>query len=409
VKIAMVSEHASPLATLGGVDAGGQNVHVAALAQTLAADGQSVTVYTRRDDPTLPEVVSMTGGVDVVHVPAGPAEPIGKDEMLPLMGTFGDWMADHWRRTGPPDLVHAHFWMSGLAALRAGGALGVPVAQTFHALGVLKRRHQGARDTSPPGRIQFEQFLGRKVDLVIATCSDEVRELEQMGVDPDKVTVVPCGVDLDLFSPGPPPAFPSARATFRLLCLGRLVERKGVETVLQALSMLPDAELVIAGGPGATDLDADPEAVRLAAIADRLGVADRVAMIGGLDHSAVPDQVRRADVVVCTPWYEPFGIVPLEAAACGRPVVGSAVGGLLDTVDDGVTGLLVPPRDPDALAAALRSLQADPARRRRLGRAARRRAELLYGWPAVGRSTLAAYRTIVVRPSRRRDRQVSPV
>jgi glycosyltransferase involved in cell wall biosynthesis len=407
MRIAMVSEHASPLATLGGVDAGGQNVHVAALARTLATDGHAVTVYTRRDSATVPDVVRMPGGVEVVHVPAGPPEPIGKDEMLPFMGRFGDWMADYWRRRGRPDVVHAHFWMSGLAALRAGGALGVPVAQTFHALGVTKKRYQGQKDTSPSGRVQFEQFIGRRTDLIIATCSDEVRELTGMGVDAGKVTIVPCGVDLDLFRPVTAPAVGRRPGTFRLLCLGRLVERKGVETVLQALALVPDAELVIAGGPAPDRLATDPEAVRLTAIAAALGVADRVRFAGGLDHTAVPAVVGSADVVVCTPWYEPFGIVPLEAAGCGRPVVGSAVGGLLDTIDDGTTGLLVPPRDPGALGDALRALRDDPDRRRRLGRAARLRAEARYGWPTVGRATLAAYRTIVVRPSRRRDRAVT--
>ena len=407
MKIAMVSEHASPLATLGGVDAGGQNVHVAALSAELAADGHRVTVYTRRDCPTTPNVVRMPSGVDVVHVPAGPAESIGKDEMLPWMGAFGDWMITQWRRTGPPDVVHAHFWMSGLAALRAGGALGVPVAQTFHALGVLKRRHQGSRDTSPADRIRLEQSIGRSTDLIIATCSDEVIELKGMGVHPDKIMVVPCGVDLDLFTPAPPDPIGTRRGPLRLLSVGRLVERKGVDTVLRALTMVPGAELVIAGGPPARELGTDPEAVRLNRLAAELGVDDRVQMTGGLDHRALPTLFHAADIVVCTPWYEPFGIVPLEAAACGRPVVGSAVGGLLDTIDDGVTGLHVPPRDPGALAAALRALRDDPGRRRRLGRAARRRAELLYSWSTVARSTLAAYRTVVIRPSRRRHRQVS--
>lgn len=407
MRIAMVSEHASPLATLGGVDAGGQNVHVEALARTLATDGHTVTVYTRRDGTSVPEVVTMPGGVQVVQVPAGPPEPLPKDQMLPFMGRFGDWMADHWRRTASPDVVHAHFWMSGLAALRAGGALGVPVVQTYHALGVTKRRHQGEKDTSPSGRVQFEQFIGRRADLIIATCTDEVRELTAMGIDPRTVTVVPCGVDLDLFRPGPEIGKSTATTPFRLLCLGRLVERKGVETVLRALTRVPDADLVVAGGPPAEELPADPEAVRLAALADDLGVAGRVRFIGGLDHRAVPGQVRSADVVVCTPWYEPFGIVPLEAAGCGRPIVGSAVGGLLDTVADGVTGVLVPPRDPESLAAALIGLRDDPERRARLGHAARRRAEERYGWPTVGRATLAAYRTVVVRPSRRRTPAVT--
>ncbi len=407
MKIAMVSEHASPLAVLGGVDAGGQNVHVAALAAELVADGHTVRVYTRRDCPTTPNVVRMPSGVQVVHVPAGPAEPVGKDDLLPFMPSFGDWLTNHWRRTGPPDVVHAHFWMSGLAALRAGSALGVPVAQTFHALGVCKKRHQGARDTSPPDRIELERTIGRSVDLIVATCRDEVRELTGMGVPPDHVSVVPCGVDLNLFAPSDRPPSTDGQGRFRLLSVGRLVERKGVDTVLQALADLPDAELVIAGGPPAERLSADPEAVRLSRLAEQLGVADRVRMTGGLDHGRLPGLFHAADAVICTPWYEPFGIVPVEAAASGRPVIGSAVGGLLDTVQDGVTGLLVPPRDPTALVAAVRQLRDDPVRRRRMGAAARLRAEQRYSWSTVARSTLAAYRTIVIRPTRRRDRQVT--
>ena len=409
MKIAMVSEHASPLATLGGVDAGGQNVHVAALAAQLANDGHDVVVYTRRDDTTTPTVVRMSPGFDVVHVPAGPPEVISKDEMLPFMRAFGTWMAEHWRRTGRPDIVHAHFWMSGLAALHAARPIGVPVAQTFHALGSLKRRHQGDRDTSPVGRIELETRIGRECDLIVATCTDEVAELESLGVPIGKVRVVPCGVDVALFTPAKSEPVLPGRVPFRLLSVGRLVERKGVDTVLHALARLPDAELVIAGGPPEAKLSGDPEACRLTRLARDLGVHKRIRMLGGVDHAALPALFRGADVVVCTPWYEPFGIVPLEAAACGRPVVGSAVGGLLDTIDHGVTGVLVPPRDPTALADALAALQADPAHRRRLGRAARRRAELLYSWQSVADATTAAYRMASVRPSRTRDREVSGV
>ena len=396
MRIALVSEHASPLATLGGVDAGGQNVHVAALATGLAAAGHRVEVYTRRDDPGLPERVAMAPGVDVVHVPAGPARPVPKDDLLPWMPDLGTWLTRRWTVDGAPDVVHAHFWMSGLAALQAARALPVrvPVVQTFHALGSVKRRHQGAGDTSPPGRVRIEAALGRSVDLVVATCSDEVAELRRLGVPADRVEVVPCGVDLDRFRPGlsrrhltgPP---------HRLLSLGRLVERKGVATVVEALAQLPDAELLVAGGPAANDVAADPEARRLAALAERLGCRERVRFLGSVARADVPALIRGVDVVVATPWYEPFGIVPLESAACGVPVVGSAVGGMLDSVDDGVTGLLVPPRDPVALAGALRGLLADPARRRRMGAAARRRAVERYGWDCVARETARAYASLV--------------
>ncbi|GAA1625242.1 glycosyltransferase [Georgenia ruanii] len=403
MRIAMVSEHASPLAALGGVDAGGQNVHVAALASELARAGHEVAVYTRRDDPAQPVRVEMLPGVQVVHVPAGPPVALPKDELLPFMPDFGRWMGREWATGRAPDVVHSHFWMSGLAAIEATRAVPVPLVHTYHALGSVKRRHQGAADTSPPGRVRLEADLGRRVDLVVATCSDEVSELGRLGVRASRVRVVPCGVDVQHFSPadGAPGRFTPAdplprRQPHRLLTIGRLVERKGVATVVEALAALPTAELVVAGGPAAERLDDDPEARRLRALAERLGVADRVRLLGAVAHAAMPTLIRSADVVVATPWYEPFGIVPLEAAACGRPLVGSAVGGLLDTVRDGVTGLLVHPRDPAALAAALGPLLADPARRRQYGAAARRRAVELYGWDQVAARTEAAYETVAL-------------
>lgn len=397
MRIAMVSEHASPLAALGGVDAGGQNVHVAALAGELAGLGHTVEVYTRRDDPDLPERVRMPAGVDVVHVPVGPAGHVPKDELLPWMADFGRWLAARWERDGAPDVVHAHFWMSGLAALQAARSVSerVPVVQTFHALGSVKRRHQGDRDTSPRGRVQTEAGLGRSVDLVVATCSDEVTELLRLGVPEQRITVVPCGVDVEHFAPPPRTFVPAGGERPHLLSIGRLVERKGVDTVIQALVDLPDVELRIAGGPTPDGLADDPEVQRLSALARTLGVADRVTFLGSLDHEDVPQEIRSAAVVVATPWYEPFGIVPLEAAACGTPVVGSAVGGLLDSVDDGTTGLLVPPRDPRALAGAVAELLRDPVRRRRMGVAARRRAVELYGWDTVARETHRAYTSVV--------------
>ena len=402
MRIAMVSEHASPLATLGGVDAGGQNVHVAALAGALADLGHDVDVYTRRDAPDLPEVVEMAPGVRVVHVPAGPDEVVPKDDLLPWMRDFGAWLAGRWEREGAPDVVHGHFWMSGLAALQASRSLDrpVPVAQTFHALGSVKRRHQGDKDTSPPGRIEAEAGIGRGVDVVVATCTDEVRELARLGVPASRITVVPCGVDVDHFRPVEPGSGRGAApgrtpGRFRLLSLGRLVERKGVDTAVLALTRLPDAEFVVAGGPPRAGLDADPEVRRLRALAREHGVADRVEFLGSVGHDDVPGVIAAADLVVATPWYEPFGIVPLEAAACGRPVVGSAVGGLVDTVQDGATGVLVPPRDPEALAAAVRALLDDPDRRRRMGVAARRRAVERYGWARVARDTEEVYAGLV--------------
>ncbi|WBQ08308.1 glycosyltransferase [Kribbella sp. CA-293567] len=395
MRIAMVSEHASPLAVLGGADAGGQNVHVAALALALAELGHEVEVYTRRDDVSSAETVPLGPGVDVIHVPAGPPRAIPKDELHAYMPAFGDWLASRWLRRRP-EVVHAHFWMSGLACAQARRSIDFPFAQTFHALGVVKRRHQGADDTSPPERQPAEKRLAYVTDAVIATATEEVHELLRLGARPESLHVVPCGVEL----------FEGTTATDgwwnqaggRVLSLGRLVERKGVDTVIAAMAALPDAELVVAGGP-AGSFESDPEVRRLRRLAQRLGVADRVRLVGAVTRDQVPGLLRSADVVACTPWYEPFGIVPLEAMACARPVVGSAVGGLLDTVVDGVTGILVPPKEPGRLAEALGGLLADPEQRRRLGLAGATRVAEKYTWAAVAAETEAVYRQITTAKS----------
>lgn len=402
MRIAMVSEHASPLAVrtdgaghgrLGSVDAGGQNVHVHALAEALARVGHEVVVHTRRSDPHTPDQVRLPSGVVVDHVPAGPAVELGKDDLLEHMDAFGAVLRRRWS-AWRPDVAHAHFWMSGLAALDAGRALGVPVVQTFHALGSVKRRHQGTADTSPPSRVALESDLGAQVDRVVATCADEVRELTALGVPATNVDVVPCGVDVRRFSvpddgsrrPGPP----------RVLTVSRLVPRKGVDTAIRALARVPaPAELVVAGGPEGAELAGDPEVVRLRTLAADEGVADRVRFVGRVGPAAVPELMRDADVVVQLPTYEPFGLVPLEAMASGRPVVAAQVGGLADTVVDGVTGLHVPPGDPDAAARAIAALLADPATCRRYGRAGRARVLEHYAWDRVAAATVAVYRDVL--------------
>jgi glycosyltransferase involved in cell wall biosynthesis/phosphoheptose isomerase len=402
MRIAMVSEHASPLAALGGVDAGGQNVHVAALAEAVARRGAQVVVHTRRDDPGLPERVEMAPGVVVHHVDAGPPEAVPKDELLPYMPAFAERLVEAWR-TDRPDVVHAHFWMSGHAALLAQREHRVPVVQTFHALGVVKRRYQGDDDTSPEERFAIERDLVRRADEIVATCTDEVFELVRLGAARSKLTVVPCGVDLDLFTPDGPRRRRRAGMR-RVLCVGRLVQRKGIGNVIEALAKIPDAELVVAGGPPREELADDPEARRLRAVAERVGVDDRVDLCGRVSRADLPALMRSADVVVCAPWYEPFGIVPLEAMACGVPVVASAVGGMIDTVVDGVTGVHVPPRDPDRLAGVLRGLLDEPERRREYGQAGVRRARRLYDWERVATATLDVYARQARRPSPRRFR-----
>ncbi|MBQ0863039.1 glycosyltransferase [Streptomyces sp. RK75] len=396
LRIALVSEHASPLAALGGADAGGQNVHVARLAETLAEQGHRVTVYTRRDSPDLPERLPMRHGVDVHHVPAGPPRPVPKDELLPYMGLFGAFLSSRWAAERP-DLVHSHFWMSGLATLQAaqdGLVGGLPFLHTYHALGTVKKRHQGDADTSPGERIPCETAVGTSCDRIIATCRDEVAELTAMRVGAGHVSIVPCGVDPDVFTPtGPQWRRPTHRPL--LAHIGRLVPRKGAALSIAALGRIPEAELIVAGGPKGAELDRDPEAVRLRELARELGVADRVHLTGGLDREEVPRLMRAADAVLCPADYEPFGIVPLEAMSCGTPVVATAVGGQCDTVAHGGTGLLVPPRDPEALAHAVRTLLAMPARGRAYGAAGRRRVLSRYSWARVVAQTEEVYRRVL--------------
>jgi D-inositol-3-phosphate glycosyltransferase len=393
MKIDLVSEHASPLAGPGGPDTGGQNVHVRELSSALAAQGHEVTVWTRRDAAHLAPVVTTRSGVDVRYLDAGPARPLPKDELVNHVPAMAEALHEAWRHD-PPDVAHAHFWMSGLATLSAAQGLHVPTVQTFHALGSVKRRHQGAADTSPAGRIGAERCIARQVGAVIATCSDEVFELARLGTPRRRVSVVPCGVDTHAFSPEGPHLLPRP-ARPRLLTLGRLVRRKGVDETVAALAAVPHAELVVAGGTGPRDADV----ARLRELAAARGVLDRVEFIGPVKRRDVPALLRSADAVVCVPWYEPFGMVPLEAMACGRPVMASAVGGHVDTMVDGVTGVLVPPRRPRELAAALRQLLGS-SMIGAYGVAGRDRAVARYGWDRIAAATAEVY-TRVARTSAR--------
>lgn len=392
MRIALISEHASPLAVFGGEDAGGQNTHVAELSGALAERGHDVRIYTRRDARRQPTEVAVGEGVTVVHVPAGPAKSLPKDELLPYMGAFGRWLGRQWRNgLWAPDVVHAHFWMSGLAALTASHTYPVPIVQTFHALGTVKRRFQGDADTSPPERIGLERVLGRSVDRVLAQCQDEIDELLRLGVPRPQIALVPSGVNLDTFTPHGP-AVPRAAGRFRVLSIGRLVERKGFADVIESMRYVPNADLVIVGGSADPD---DPQAHRLLEQAVQHGVAGRVQLAGAVSPDCVAEWYRSADVLVAAPWYEPFGLTPLEAMACGVPVVASAVGGLLDTVVDGITGILVPPRNPRALGDAVRALLNDAIVRRSYASAALDRARSCYSWPRAAAQLETVYADVL--------------
>jgi D-inositol-3-phosphate glycosyltransferase len=391
MRIAMISEHASPLATLAGGVAGGQHTHVAELSTALAAQGHEVRIYTRRDAPDLPPVVAMGDGVQVVHVPVGPAETLPEDGVLPLMGEFGQWLGADWR-TGDwtPTVAHAHFWTSGLATVTAARQVRIPVVQTFHTLGIADHRH-ATTDGGPP-RIGYERALGRAVDRIVVQCQDEIRELVQLGVPRAQMSLVPAGVDSERFTPEGPSEPRSERP--RILSVGRLVERKGLGDVIQAMQYVPGAECVVVGGPPADQLDADPHARRLRALAEKFHVADRVRLVGAVPAHDMPRWYRSADLLAAAPWYEPFGLTPLEAMACGVPVIGTSVGGLTETVVDGLTGDLIPARDPRALGSALRRLVNDKVRRFAYATAALDRARQAYSWKRAASQLGAVYAAV---------------
>ncbi|MDA2803865.1 glycosyltransferase [Nocardiopsis suaedae] len=405
MRIDMVSEHVSPLAVVQGADASGRNVHVAELSQALAARGHSVVVHTRRTSPDLPEEVELRPGAYVRHVDAGPPEPLG-EESSPHTDAFAENLARRWVQD-PPDLVHAHHWTSGRAALGAAAAAGLPVVQTFHALLALKRLRDGAPDPGPPERGRVETMVARRADLVVATSTQEQRVLRERGVAPDRVAVVPSGVDLERFHSEGPTA-PKGDAP-RVLFLGRLVRRKGVDTVVRAMAGVPEAELVVAGGPGPdgsdADASADGEAARLRGIAEEAGVEDRVRFLGAVPREEVPAHFRAADLVVNVPWYEPFGITTVEAMGCGAPVIASAVGGHLDTVVNDVTGRLLPPARSRALAFRMRKLLADPVTREGYGFAAADRVAARFGWETIAARTERCYQRVL----RARGREPEPV
>lgn len=406
-RIALISEHASPLSMLGGVDSGGQNVYVGQLARHLALLGYQVDVFTRRDSEQLPEIAEWVPGVRVIHVPAGPPRWIPKEQLYPFMEAFTAAVLRFWRREcQTPELLHANFWMSGLVAAELKRLLGIPFVITFHALGRVRRLHQGDADAFPDERFAVEERLVAEADQIIAECPQDEEDLIRLyNADPSRITMIPCGFD-------PGELWPISKALARvslglapeervILQLGRLVPRKGVDTVIRGFARLCRdygiaARLLIVGGESEDpDPDRTPEIGRLQAIAAEEGVAERVVFVGRRGRESLKYYYSAADIFVTTPWYEPFGITPVEAMACGTPVIGTNVGGIKFTVRDGETGYLVPPRDPEALAERLAYLYRHPTLLGVLSRQAIRRANDLFTWRKVADAMAALYEEVL--------------
>ncbi|MDT5035265.1 MAG: hypothetical protein QOE03_450 [Micromonosporaceae bacterium] len=444
LRIAMVSEHASPLAALTGADLVGPAARLAGLVTELGARGHRVCVYTRRDHPDLPEVVRFAAGVEVVHVPVGPPGAVPDDALLAVTGEFGRFLAARWAAatdaavaarwtaatdpadadpgTDPggtgtadhtPDVVHAHSWTGGLAALTATASHRIPVVVSYHGLGSTERRQRGSRDSGPDTRVGLERELGQLADAVIADDAEEAEELGRLGVPRGAIHVVPGGVDTARFNPHGPAAPRASTGRQRILGIGQPGRHDGFADLVGALRLVPGAELVLIGGPPADQLDHHPDIVELRRLADRIGVTDRVRLIGRVPPGDVPNWYRSADVVACAPRYGPVGSAPLEAMACGVPVVGYAVGGLAESVIDGLTGTVVsirrgpigdsPGREVRGLARALRGVLADTVRRMSYASAAVDRVASRYTWERAADDVERVYADVIAsigRPDR---------
>ncbi|RZI40263.1 glycosyltransferase family 1 protein [Herbaspirillum sp. HC18] len=405
-KIALISEHASPLALIGSTDSGGQNVYVAQLAKQLARLGYLVDIFTRRDSEFQEQVVEWMSGVRVVHVPAGPAHFVPKEAMLPFMEQFGRFVIRFARRQKCPyDLMHANFFMSGMVARQVRKMLGIPFVMTFHALGRVRRLNQKQADAFPDVRFAIEERLMQEADRIIAECPQDQLDMEELyGAPSERIDIVPCGFDPDEFWPVTLDARQQlglGRDEFVVLQLGRMVPRKGVDNVIRAIAALRNLHqvrarlLVVGGNAEKPDPIATPELGRLMALAQELGIADAVTFTGQRRREQLRYYYSAANVFATTPWYEPFGITPVEAMACGTPVVGTAVGGIKTTVVDGETGCLVPPNDPDALAERLVWLYRHPHIAQRMGWAGMRRAYQHFTWRNVAERIAHVYESVL--------------
>lgn len=405
-RIAFISEHASPLAILGGVDNGGQNVYVAELSRELANAGYTVDVFTRKDNRSQARIVEWLPGIRVIHVKAGPEEFIEKERLLPYMHEFADnmlsFISDNMLHY---NMIHANFFMSALVASIVKSVLRIPYVVTFHALGLVRLAHQKEQDRFPKERYDIEKYIVDDADQVIAECPQDRDDLiSWYDAHPKKICIIPCGFNPEEFYPM---NMQEARQQLHLpndekilLQLGRIVPRKGIDNVIKAVARLCNkvqpVKLVVVGGDSDTpDPAGTPEFTRLQQIAREENVSSLVTFTGRRSRDLLRYYYAAADVFITTPWYEPFGITPLEAMACGTPVIGANVGGIKYSVKDGKTGFLVPPNDPQALAGKIEQLLTDNKLHACMAANALKRVNKYFTWSKVAVSVNKLYESLL--------------
>jgi D-inositol-3-phosphate glycosyltransferase len=405
----MLSVHTCPLAALGGKKTGGMNVYVRELSKELGRRGILVDVFTRSQDPCVPHVNDreLGSGARVIHVPTGPEQPLSSKAIYPHLPEFVDGVRAFAAHEGITyNLIHSHYWLSGSAALDLRKVWRVPVVQMFHTLGQMKNRiAQSDRERESEVRLTVEKQVIDQADmLVAATPAERIQLMWLYGADMGRIKVIPPGVDADHFQPLPRQkaqhAIGMQDGHRMLLFVGRIEPLKGIDTLMRAIAILkrsmPELSenlcVVIVGG--AKDNDErrqDTEMARLKQLGSELGLDDLVTFIGSRNQESLPYYYSAAEAVIMPSHYESFGMVALEAMACGTPVIASEVGGLAYLVQDGVTGFHVPDREPDELAGKMCLLLSNPDLRREMSAAATQHAQG-YAWPTVADRIQTLYR-----------------
>jgi D-inositol-3-phosphate glycosyltransferase len=397
-RVAVLSVHSSPLAPPGVGDSGGMNVYIRAVARELARRGVASDLFTRAASPDDPPAVELEPGVRLLHLEAGPLEPVPKQVLPRYLCAFLCALIRAGERYGPYDVLHSHYWLSGWVARLARERWDVPVVHSFHTLGRVKNATLAEGDRpEPPTRLAGEERVAAAADRLVAPTPTEARELVELyGAAPGKVRIVSPAVDLARFRPGDREAARAAmgvRARHVLAFVGRLQPLKAPDVAVRALAVLArerpelDVELLVAGGASG---DGDRDAPHLARLAWREGVGERVRFLPPHPHEGLATLFRAADLVLVPSYSESYGLVALEAQACGTPVVAARVGGLTHAVGDGTTGVLVDHHDPAAYAATVASLLDSPRRLAAMGAAAARFAGA-HGWDRTASRLLDVY------------------
>ena len=408
----MLSMHTSPVATLGGKETGGMNVYVRELSRELAALGIAVDIFTRSQNPSAPRVDTQSLGVKnarVICIPAGPEAPYSKHLLIEHVDEFVAGVRDFAAREDLHyDAMHAHYWLSGVAARKLQAEWqDAPIVQMFHTLGAMKNRvARGVSEREIDARIAAEAELMHSVSRVVAsTPRDKQQMVELYGAPAERIAVIPPGVDTALFHP-----VPNARAREwigaydekTVLFVGRIDPVKGIDTWFRAMRLVVEADpslrtrmcVCLIGGDMDDDADPDSELTRLEELKEELGIGDVVTFLGSRAQTSLPFYYSAADAVVMPSRYESFGLVALEAMACGTPVVASDVGGLSFIVRAGETGFLVPEGDEEAFAACISKILRHPELRDQLGA---RGVEVAqdYAWPVIAGKIAELYREVL--------------